>query len=114
LTQQIARERLAREKAKNQAAREAQRAQKAAETAKYREDAVEVKAQRMQARKAIEKGAKSKKRPLDVGVPERPVKRPRTHASRSHVATNLDDLISLPDTIMVQLANDIISTVDPL
>ena len=68
----------------------------------------------MQAKKAIKKSAKSKKRPLDAEEPERPVKRPRTHASRSHVVANLDDSISLPDTTVVQLANDVISTVDSL
>jgi membrane protein involved in colicin uptake len=114
LTRQITRERLAREKAEKQAAREAQRAQKAAETATRRQEAVEAKAQRVQAKNAIEKAAKSKKRPLDAEEPERPVKRPRTHASRSHVAANLGDSTSLPDTTMVQLANDAISTVDSL
>jgi hypothetical protein len=66
----------------------------------------------MQAKKAIEKGGKSKKRPLDAEEPERPVKRPRAHTSRNHIATNFNNSTSLPDTTVVQLANDAISTVD--
>jgi hypothetical protein len=68
----------------------------------------------VQAKKAIEKGTKSKKWPLNAEEPEWPIKRPLTHASRSHIATNLDDSINVLDTIMVQLVNGAVSTVDSL
>ena len=68
----------------------------------------------MQAKNAIEKGKKLKKRPLDVEKPERLIKKPHTYASRSHIATNFNNSINLSNTIMIQLADDAISTVNSL
>jgi hypothetical protein len=64
-------------------------------------------------KEATQKVAKSKKRPLNVDESERSTKRPYIYTSRSRIATNLDDLINLLNTIVVQLAGDTLSTIDP-
>ena len=79
---------------------------------KRRQDAVETKTRHVQVKNAIKGGAKSGKRPLNAEESERSVKRPRTYASRSHIATNFNNSTSLPDTTIVQLTIDAISTVD--
>jgi DDE superfamily endonuclease len=112
LARQAAREQLAQEKAERQAVRQAQRAQKAAETAKRKRDAAEAKTQRIRAKEVTQKSAKSKKRSLEVDESERSIKRPRTHASRSRIATNSDDSIIPLDTTVVRLAGDTVSTVN--
>jgi DDE superfamily endonuclease len=112
LMRQATREQLALEKVERQAARQAQRAQKAAETAKRKQDAAKAKAQRVQVKEAIQKSAKLKTRSLEVNESERPKKRPRTYASGSRIAANLDDSTSPLDTRVVQLAGDTLSTID--
>jgi hypothetical protein len=110
LARQTAREQLAQEKAERQAVRQAQRAQKAAETTKRKQDAVEAKAQRLQVKEAAQKGAKFKKRSLDMNESERPKKRPRTQASCSRIATNSNDSTDVTDTIAVRRTGDTLST----
>jgi hypothetical protein len=109
LARQVAREQLAQEKAERQALRQAQRAQKAVETAKRKRDAAEAKAQRARAKEATQKSAKLKKRSLDIDESERPIKRPRTHTSRSHFAAHFNDLTASSDTIVVRLSDDTLS-----
>ena len=112
LARQTARELVAQEKAKRQALRQAQRAQKAAETAKRKRDVDRAQAQRLRAREAVQDVTKSKKRSLNMDESERPKKRSYTHTSRSRFAADSNNSISLSDTIVVQLAGDIISITD--
>jgi hypothetical protein len=112
LARQAVREELAREKAERQALRQARKAQKDREATKRRQDVAKTKALRVQAKEKISTGTKLKKRILEVDESERPKKKPRTQSPRSRIATDSNQKITSPDTIVIQLSNKILSTAE--
>jgi hypothetical protein len=61
-------------------------------------------------KEATKKGAKLKKRSLNVDELEKPKKRPCMYASYSRFAMNSNDLIDPSDTVAVRISDYTIST----